>query len=93
MIRIIKLVKKRHFPITYEGSRQHAESNLNKKPLTGPRYSINTDIMSDIFEENKNSYEDLEEIAAEMSMIYSYQLIMMMGKMLLLITKLMVRMM
>ena len=59
-----KVGKKRHFQITYEGSR-HAESNLNKKPSTGPRYSINTDIMSDIVEEDKNSYEDLEEIAAE----------------------------
>ena len=59
-----KVGKKRHFPIQYEGN-QNTESNLSKKPSNGPRYGINADIMSDIVEEDKNSYEDLEEITAE----------------------------
>jgi hypothetical protein len=42
------------------------ESNLSKKSSTEPRYRINAgDVMSDIVEEDKNSYEDLEEITAE----------------------------
>ena len=59
-----KVGKKRHFPIQYEGN-QNTESNISKKPSNGPRYGINADIMSEIVEEDKNSYEDLEEITAE----------------------------
>ena len=60
-----KVGKKRHFPIQYECN-QNTESNLSKKFSTEPRYRINAgDVMSDIVEEDKNSYEDLEEITAE----------------------------
>jgi hypothetical protein len=60
-----KVGKKRHFPIQYECN-QNTESNLSKKSSTEPRYRINAgDVMSDIVEEDKNSYEDLEEITAE----------------------------
>ena len=61
-----KVGKKRHFQIIqYEGS-EKAESNLSKKSSTEPRYRINAgDVMSDIVEEDKKSYEDLEEITAE----------------------------
>ena len=55
-----KVGKKRHFPIQYECN-QNTESNLSKKSSTEPRYRINAgDVMSDIVEEDKNSYEDLE---------------------------------
>jgi len=59
-----KVGKKRHFP-TQNECNQNTESNLSKKPSTGPRYDINADIISEIVEEDKNSYEDLEEIKAE----------------------------
>jgi len=60
-----KVGKKRHFPIQYECN-QNTESNVGKKSSTEPRYRINAgDVMSDIVEEDKNSYEDLEEITAE----------------------------
>ena len=56
-----KVGKKRHFPIQYECN-QNTESNLSKKPSTGPRY-IDADIMSNIVEEDdKSSYEEQEEI-------------------------------
>ena len=55
-----KVGKKRHFSIQYECN-QNTESNLSKKPSTGPRY-IDADIMSNIVKEDKSSYEEQEEI-------------------------------
>ena len=57
-----KVGKKRHFPIQYECN-QNTESNLSKKPSTGPRY-IDADIMSNnhVKEDDKSSYEEQEEI-------------------------------
>jgi len=49
----------------YEGSIENAESNLRKKPSTEPN-NIDADTMSNIVEEDdKSSYEDLEEITDE----------------------------
>ncbi len=60
-----KVGKKRHFQmIQYEGN-EKADSNLRKKPSTEPN-KIDTDIMSNIIEEDdKISFEDLDDITDE----------------------------
>jgi len=51
--------------IQYEGGIKNAERNLRKKPSTEPN-KIDADTMSNIVEEDdKSSYEDLEEITDE----------------------------
>jgi len=68
----IKVGKKRYFPIQYEEGSKNTDSYLRKKTTSEPN-NIDADIMSNIVEEDdKSSYEDLEEIANENALLLVY---------------------